>query len=178
VPKDKLVALKSQLQIAAQSTKIRARSLASITGKIISMSIEIGPLTRLMTRSMYALLSTRQFWCQQLPLTIPARNEISFWLAQVDNFNGQGIWHTPSAVRVVYADASAMGYAGYTVEHGCHIAHGPWTTEGPLEQVVTEMLNSLQWKPIESQNKQRTAPSHVLQDHSVYHYQMTQGATN
>jgi len=30
---------------------------------------------------------------------------------------------------VVYADASSTGYAGYTVEHGCHVTHGPWTQE-------------------------------------------------
>ena len=30
---------------------------------------------------------------------------------------------------MVYADASSTGYAGYTVEHGCHVTHGPWTQE-------------------------------------------------
>ena len=33
-------------------------------------------------------------------------------------------WKAPSAVGVVFTDASATGFAGYTVEHGCHIAHG------------------------------------------------------
>ena len=82
-----------------------------------------------MTPSMYALLASRQSWCQKLSLTPLVQNEISFWLGQVDNFNGQGIWHTPAAVRVVYADASSTGYAGYIVQHGCHAAHGPWTQE-------------------------------------------------
>jgi len=30
---------------------------------------------------------------------------------------------------MVYADASSTGYASYTVEHGCYMAHGPWTAE-------------------------------------------------
>ena len=129
VPEDKLYSLKTQLQVATNSTQIKAKSLASITGKIISMSIAMGPVTRLMTRSMYALLNTRQFWYQYFPITDPVQAEISFWLQQLDTFNGQGIWHTPSTVRMVYADASSTGYAGYTVEHGCYIAHGPWTAE-------------------------------------------------
>ena len=129
VPEDKLCALKTQLQVAANSTQIKAKSLASITGKLISMSIAMGPVTRLMTRSMYALLNTQQFWCQYLPITNLVQEEISFWVQQLDTFNGQGIWHTPSAVRIVYADASSTGYGGYTVEHGCYIAHGPWTAE-------------------------------------------------
>ena len=30
---------------------------------------------------------------------------------------------------MVYTDASDSGYAGFTVEHGCHIAHGQWLPE-------------------------------------------------
>jgi len=52
VPEDKLSLLKTQLKVASYSSQIRARSLASITGKIISMSIAMGPVTRLMTRGM------------------------------------------------------------------------------------------------------------------------------
>ena len=110
--------LKAQLQVAAQNTQVKAKSLASIAGKIISMSITIGPVMRLMTRSMYALLNTQHFWCQNLTITDSVQKKISFG-------NGQGLWHTLSAVRMVYANASSTGYAGYTMEHGCYIAHGP-----------------------------------------------------
>ena len=44
-------------------------------------------------------------------------------------FNGQNIWPSPSAVRVVYSDASNTGYGGYCVEHGGHVAHGQWTEQ-------------------------------------------------
>ena len=55
VLKDKMLVLKAQLQIAAKSTQIKARFLASITGKIISMSIAMGPVTYLMIRSATSL---------------------------------------------------------------------------------------------------------------------------
>lgn len=93
------------------------------------MYLAMGPVTRLMTRSMYALLNSRYFWCQSLCITEEAKVELLFWLTQLDNFNWQGIWHSPSAIRVVYADASATGYGGYTVDHGYQIAHGLWTAE-------------------------------------------------
>ena len=35
----------------------------------------------------------------------------------------------PGAVRVVYLDASEMGYGGYVVEHGPCVAHGQWSAE-------------------------------------------------
>ena len=40
---------------------------------------------------------------------------------------GQHIWPRPSAVRVVYSDASSIGYGGYVVEHGNLVANGHWS---------------------------------------------------
>jgi len=37
-------------------------------------------------------------------------------------------WPTPSAVRVVYSDASCTGYGGYMVEHGNNVANGQWSS--------------------------------------------------
>jgi len=96
VPEDKLCSLKAQLQVVANSTQIRAKFLASITGKIISMSIAMGPVTCLMTKTMYGLLDTRQFWCQYFLITGPVQEELTVWLQRLDTFNRQGIWHTPS----------------------------------------------------------------------------------
>ena len=57
------------------------------------------------------------------------RCEIKFWVSGLRRFNSQPIWHRPSAVRIVYSDASDTGYGGYIVEHGPHVAHGQWTQE-------------------------------------------------
>ena len=56
-----------------------------------------------------------------------AREELSFWEDCLPKLQGQNIWQSPSAVRVVYSDASGTGYAGYTVEHGPTVAHGQWS---------------------------------------------------
>ena len=50
IPEGKIVVLKTQLEHAATKCAIKARDLASIIGKIISMSLAIGPVSRLMTR--------------------------------------------------------------------------------------------------------------------------------
>ena len=106
-----------------------ARKLASLIGKIISMSLALGPVTRLMTRSLNATLNNRVAWCQKLSLTPEALEELTFWFNEVSKFNGQHIWPKPSAVRVVYSDASCTGFGGYTVEHGNLIANGQWSAE-------------------------------------------------
>ena len=90
------------------------------------MSIAIEPVSRLMNRSLHGLLSTRRAWCDMLKVTPEARAELEFWLDEIVKFNGQDIWPSPSAVRVVYTDASHQGYRGYTVEHGYQ---GQWVPE-------------------------------------------------
>ena len=44
----------------------------------------------------------------------------------IGKVNGQPMWHSPSAVRIVYSDASNIGFGGYIVEHSLHVAQGNW----------------------------------------------------
>lgn len=80
-----------------------------------------------MTRNLYTVLNNKTAWCQKLALTPEAVQELRYWLDNISKFNGQHIGPKPSAVRVVYWDASATGYGGYTVEHGTMIATGQWS---------------------------------------------------
>lgn len=98
VPEEKIVALRSQLSRAAANDTLKARELAGIIGKIMSMSLAVGPVSRLMTRRMYALLNSRAYWCQQLEISPEAKVELQFWLNQLEHVNGREIWHSPSAL--------------------------------------------------------------------------------
>ena len=149
-PCDKVQSLLAHIKDVMSQVSPTARGIASITGKIISMSLALGPVARLITRGLYALLSRRQSWCSKLTLSQEAKLELQFWLGGLEAWNGQGIWHSPAAIRVVYTDASHTGYGGYTVEHGCHIAHGVWLPEERTEsstwrelRAVRQVLESL-----------------------------------
>ena len=142
IPEEKIEALKAHLGQAVDQPTLKACNLASITGKIISMSLALGPVSRLMTRSMYALLNTKEHWRQSLTITPEVKEELQFWINQIDHINGKEIWHSPSAVRVVYSGASATGYGGFTVEHGCHVAHGAWSE--------VEMTQSSTWRELKA----------------------------
>ena len=106
----KLSSLQLQVNQAVDCGSLQARALASLIGKIISMSIAIGPVTRLMTRNLYAMLNSHQAWCDNLELSTDAKSELQFWAQELMKFNGQDIWPIPSAIRVVYTDASQSGY--------------------------------------------------------------------
>ena len=63
VPDKKIIALQNMLHLLEGKNCIKARQLASLVGKIISMNLALGPVARLMTRDLYALLQTRFAWC-------------------------------------------------------------------------------------------------------------------
>ena len=91
------------------------------------MGLGLGPITRLHTRFLYALLNSRTAWYEDVVIDSGFRDELNFWLKNLEHYNGQGIWYSPSAMRVVYSDASGTGFGGFTIEHGQHVAHGQWT---------------------------------------------------
>ena len=131
VPERKLTALCGRLNEARKSQYIPAKLLASILGELASMAVALGPVSSMMTRNLYATLNARLAWCQQLSISVEAHIELDFWSSCIGQFNGQDMWPKPSAVRVVYSDASDTGYGGYTggysVEHGGCVATGQWS---------------------------------------------------
>jgi len=116
VPADKIDMLKAKPSAVQKARLVPVSKVASLIGTIISMSLALGPVTRLMTRSLYAILNERTSWCQKLTLSAEASHGVKFWLDKISDFNNHNIWHTPSAVRVVYSDASCTGYGGYMVK--------------------------------------------------------------
>ena len=126
VPSPKIDVLKRKLLETQKMKCVPARQLTSLIGKIMSMSLALGPVTRLITRNLYAFLNCRLAWCHKLTLSDEASQEIDFWLREI-NYNGTHIWPKPSAVKVAYSDASATGYGGYIVGHGNLVANGQWS---------------------------------------------------
>ena len=57
--------------------------MASITGQIISMTLAMGPVSRLRTRALYSVLNMRKSWADKLHLSREAREELQFWLESV-----------------------------------------------------------------------------------------------
>lgn len=79
VPEDKISRLKHAIQsVASGGILVGARSLASVIGQIISMSLAVGSVSRLRTRAMYSVLNQRRFWSDKLTLTVDAQEELEF----------------------------------------------------------------------------------------------------
>ena len=68
------------------------------------------------------------------------------WNIYIEKFNGQNMWPGPSAVRVVYSDASSTGYGGYCIEHGYQVAAGQWLPEETLRNSTWRELRAVRVK--------------------------------
>ena len=92
VPPEKIESLKSAIKLIREVPQVTARLLASVIGKIMSMSLGLGTVTHLMTHSLYANLNCRTAWCQKLNLNAEALQELGFWDQQLLSFNGQSTY--------------------------------------------------------------------------------------
>ena len=127
VPTSKIENLNRQLRSLQNQCSVPAKQIASVVGKIISVSIALGPVARLMTRGLYSLLNSCNSWFETLCITPEAVAELQFWYESITAYKRQNIWKSPSAMHVVHSDASGTGFGGYTVEHGPQVAHGHWS---------------------------------------------------
>jgi hypothetical protein len=128
VPADSWEALRCRpmYSVLQERGRVKARSLARLTGSVISIRLSRGPVTQLYTRHLYALINSRSvvslnFWAV---LTEEAINELSFWhgLPRLE-FEGS-IWPPTAGVSVWMAsDASDIGWGGHTMQGVVEHAH-------------------------------------------------------
>lgn len=59
-------------QVSAKNCVVSARTLAQVTGNLISRSLALGPVARLWTRSLYRDIQAARNWDCTLVLTSPA----------------------------------------------------------------------------------------------------------
>ena len=138
VPEEKVERLKSVVQKVLPMSQVGVRLLASIVGQIMSMSLALGPIARLHTRTLYAVIDSRHSWSDQLKLFDDARDELLFWQSSIAGLNAHPIWFSPGTTWVAFSDASSTGYGGYVVEVGSDVAHGQWSE--------LQMAQSLTWR--------------------------------
>ena len=129
IPDRRIEKLKVSLESHNCSRFIQARSLASITGQIISMSCAVGNITRLLTRNCYSAIEKRSSWDERLLISPEIRQELSFWLNNIVSLNGKAMIAKSSTVGLVYSDASSSGFGGFSVQCGRECVAGSWTSE-------------------------------------------------
>ena len=108
-----------------------ARDLARLTGYLMSMSLALGPICRLRTRSFYSMIVGRETWSAPLSWSEEAKSDLEFWAVAFAQWHGQPFWSTqPRASVLSWSDASESGWGGYAMNvSGAKVARGEWAVE-------------------------------------------------
>lgn len=125
IPSEKIEALLKKIQSALKSKNSTARNIAKIAGHIVSMSMAIGPLTRLFTKQMHVFIESRFSWDSVRLIPFEVETELLFWQNNLKHTNGAQIRLSPHVNKIVYSDASDKSYGGYIVQRfGETVARG------------------------------------------------------
>ena len=115
VPPKIIAKLKSNLDSMISSGSATFRGLARVAGFINSLCLAVGPTARLFTRQMHATIQARSFWDCSFSLSSPLQEELRFWFANIEAFNGCGIQPKFTPVAVIFCDASDYPFGGYQI---------------------------------------------------------------
>lgn len=117
------------------------RKLASVCGKIISLSSCVGNVSRLMSRNLFAVINTVPTWNSFVRPSSEALDELNFWKSNVALLNGIPIWpvrHKP--LKIVYSDASGSP-CGRFIEFKGKVFHQNWSDfKGAQSSTFRELL--------------------------------------
>ena len=70
-----------------RNSSISAKLLAHVAGQCVAMTKAILP-GKLLLRNVYRLLSTKENWHSQLVIDKPSKDDLSWWLQLLANWNG------------------------------------------------------------------------------------------
>ena len=105
--------------LKGDSMIVNVRSLATLVGQIISLTPCVGGVTRIMTRSLYAVVNTKVSWNSTVVLTKEACSELGFWSKNVNSLNYRCPWlPLCQPAKLVYSDASDYACGSFIHSEG------------------------------------------------------------
>lgn len=149
--------------------RLLVRKVSSLVGQIISMSIVIGHVTQIMTRSLSIDILKAYSWESYIPLSPESIEQIKFWQSNLEKVNTRNISDSDKYSKIVYSDASTTGYAGYEVNTANGVSHGMWDVE--------ESQKSSTWRELTAVYRVLLSLSHILANQSVRWFTDNQGVS-
>ncbi|XP_013410234.1 uncharacterized protein LOC106173608 [Lingula anatina] len=133
------------MDIMENISNTSARSLARITGKIISLYIVFGDVTRLMTRNMHQVINDRRNWdgIEDLKDKSDLRNELKFWLSNIDRLNRRVMFVEDVPKILGFSDASEHACGGYLIRCNSEICHKMWSDSEKKRSSTWRKLKAL-----------------------------------
>lgn len=118
VPERRWSTLQSLLADVLCRKRVQVRTLARVAGHLVSMSLALGPVSRLFTRVCYQVTSSLQMW-QFTALSDDLRAELTFWRDLTRLSFTSPIWRDPVVAdcHVVHTDAGKRSWGAVFEGH-------------------------------------------------------------
>lgn len=116
------------LAFAIQINSSSYRELARIAGSIISVSLAVGPISRLLTRQMYLAIESRSAWDHTFRFPPALLEELKFWFNYIESFSVYSIRPPRDSSTVVFSDASDVAFGGLSAFLDGSVASGRRST--------------------------------------------------
>lgn len=155
VPGDKRERVLAAIASALAARRLPVRTIACIKGQLLAMSWAFGPWSRLRTRGLGHLIETRRSWSSHVAVSPEAEEDLLFWQAYFDHFNGRrSLWRPSHVHTLMHCDAAGKngtfpgGWGAWTVLDGKVVtARGEWDSRvssyGSTPQELQAVLNGL-----------------------------------
>ena len=131
IPQEKLFKFLSTISAILSAhqanNSVPVKQLACFTGQVISMSLALGPIARLMTRDSYRSIESSNSWNQSIKLRNDTVAELEFWAQNIFSLNGFSIRLKLVPSMTIYSDASEVGYGGHVENQSNLKIQGNWS---------------------------------------------------
>ena len=107
----KLENLIELIETALQSRALPVRTLAKITGSLISLHLAFGDIVFLKSKRCQKVIADGEDWNRFVKPDEHAKDELKFWLSYLIPNNGMPILTPIAAAAISYSDASGVGVA-------------------------------------------------------------------
>ena len=127
IPEKKVLKLKNLLSTAITDESSSYRKFARIAGSIISLSLAVGPISRLFTWQMHLAIESRSGWDQTFRFPAALLEELKFWYSNIGSFNSYSLRPPPDTSTVIFSDASDVAFGGFSASLDGLAATGMFT---------------------------------------------------
>ena len=118
IPSDKKDKIKDRIKDCLQVRTCKVKKVAQVVGTLQSVRLAAGPITAVMTRSLYMAVREAATWSSFIILDQLAKFELAWWLEnleEVSKYPIQGSLSTTPIAYEVASDASGVGHFSYMV---------------------------------------------------------------
>ena len=108
---------------------VHVRSVASVVGQLISISMVIGSVSQIMTRYLSIDILKARTWNSYIKLSEESADQLMFWKKTLHSTNSRHFTEVHKTSEIMVSDASNTGFGGYEVNTVNGVVHGVWTQE-------------------------------------------------